>query len=74
MGNAFRSACEALGLANRTDQLTEMVARYIVGLAQRGVTMKTAFYLLTVRGFTTVRDAPAGEKPRATPTGPHFKN
>ncbi len=51
-----------------------MVARYIVGLAQRGVTMKTAFYLLTVRGFTTVRDAPAGEKPRATPTGPHFKN
>jgi len=53
MGDALVSACETLGLTDRTDQLTEMVARHIVGLAQRGVTTKAAFYLLTVQEFTS---------------------
>jgi hypothetical protein len=36
MGAAFANACEALGLANRLDPITVMVAKKIIELAQRG--------------------------------------
>jgi hypothetical protein len=33
---ALMDACTTLGLVDRTDQMTEAVARHIIGLAQRG--------------------------------------
>jgi trehalose-6-phosphatase len=36
MGAAFANACEVLGLANRLDPITVMVAKKIIELAQRG--------------------------------------
>jgi hypothetical protein len=51
MGDAFAQACRQLGLSERSDQLTELVARRIIALAQRGVQTRTALYLLTVNDF-----------------------
>ncbi len=36
MGLAFENACRSLGLAGRADAATEVVARKIIELAQRG--------------------------------------
>ena len=36
MGIAFAAACEALGLADKTDQATALVAGRIIALARRG--------------------------------------
>jgi hypothetical protein len=36
MGVAFAAACEALGLADKTDQATELVASRIIALARCG--------------------------------------
>jgi hypothetical protein len=36
MGIAFAAACEALGLADKTDKATELVASRIIALARRG--------------------------------------
>jgi hypothetical protein len=51
MGDAFTQACAELGLNGREDRLTEMVARHIIDLAQRGVQTKTALYFLTIEEF-----------------------
>lgn len=51
MGDAFTQACEALGLKDRKDGLTELVAAHIIELAQRGVHTKTALYCDTIRQF-----------------------
>lgn len=53
MGDAFTQACAELGLKDRGDGITELVARQIITLAQRGVTTKTALYLMTVHEFKT---------------------
>ena len=46
MSGAFTDACKALGLAqDRTDPITELVARHIIELARRGIRNKTALYL-----------------------------
>jgi hypothetical protein len=37
MSTAFTNACNALGLTDRTDKLTEIVAQHVIELAQRGV-------------------------------------
>ena len=37
MSTAFTDACKALGLSDRTDKLTEIVAHHIIELAQRGI-------------------------------------
>jgi hypothetical protein len=38
MSGAFTDACKALGLApDHTDPITELVARHIIELAQRGI-------------------------------------
>ena len=36
MGKAFVTTCEALGLSDQTDAMTELVAGKIIELAQRG--------------------------------------
>ncbi len=36
MGIAFAGACEALGLADKIDRVTELVASRIITLARRG--------------------------------------
>jgi hypothetical protein len=36
MGIAFAAACEALGLADKSDQATELVANRIIALARGG--------------------------------------
>lgn len=36
MGLALEEACQKLGLANRADQATELVAKKIIEAAQRG--------------------------------------
>jgi hypothetical protein len=51
MGEAFTEACQALGLKDRNDSMTELVAKNIIKLAQRGVRTKTALYLATIKEF-----------------------
>jgi hypothetical protein len=51
MSVAFTNASAALGLADRTDQITALVAGYIIGLAQKGVRTSEALYLDTMREF-----------------------
>ena len=36
MGNAFAAACEALGLAEKSDKVTELVASRIIALVRCG--------------------------------------
>ena len=51
MSDAFTEARRTLGLKDRDDKLTELVARRVIELAQRGVTTKTGLYLMTVQEF-----------------------
>lgn len=51
MTEAFREACQAIGLNERDDKMTALVARQVIELAERGVQTKTALYLLTVQEF-----------------------
>ena len=48
---AFTDACETLGLIERPDQMTELVARQIIELAERGVCTQAALYFMTVEAF-----------------------
>ena len=45
MARAFAQICEDLGVTERTDPLTELVARHIIDMAQSGIKSKTALYL-----------------------------
>lgn len=49
MGAAFSKTCDALGLTDRTDPITALVAEKIVELAQRGLRNSTAIHLLAMR-------------------------
>ena len=51
MSAAFTDACATLGLVDRADPLTEIVASRIIELAQRGIRTKTALYSMTVKDF-----------------------
>jgi enoyl-CoA hydratase/carnithine racemase len=51
MSAAFADACKTLGLIDRADPITEIVARRIIELAQRGVRTKAALYAMTVKDF-----------------------
>jgi hypothetical protein len=51
MSAAFTKACTALGLSDRADPITELVARYIIECAQRGLRTETALYLSAIREF-----------------------
>ncbi len=51
MSAAFTDACKTLGLIDRTDPITEVVARHIIELAQRGVRTKALLFTLTMQEF-----------------------
>lgn len=51
MGEAFTDACREIGLTERDDKMTALVARQVIELAERGVQTKAALYLLTVKAF-----------------------
>ena len=51
MSTAFTNACETLGLIDRADPITELVARQIIEFAERGVRTQTALYFMTVEKF-----------------------
>lgn len=51
MSDAFDDVCAALGLADRADPITELVARRLIELAQRGIRTKTALYLAAMQEF-----------------------
>jgi hypothetical protein len=47
----FVTVCSRLGLTDRTDKVTETVARKIIELAQRGVRDAAALRQMTLREF-----------------------
>jgi hypothetical protein len=51
MSAAFINACATLGLSNRNDPITELVACKIIQLAQNGMHTETALYLRTIQEF-----------------------
>lgn len=51
MSSALTKACDTLGLSDRTDQITELVARHVIKAAQRGVRNETALYLSVIQEF-----------------------
>jgi hypothetical protein len=51
MSEAFVPACASLGLADRADPITELVARHIVEQAQAGVLTANALYLSAMGVF-----------------------
>ena len=53
MSTAFEAACNKLG---RRDPATEMVAKFIVKLAQSGVTDVDTLFLVTLKDFSTTRE------------------
>jgi hypothetical protein len=51
MSSAFEDACKTLGLGDRDDPKTRLVARHSIEPAQRGVRSKTALYFRTLEEF-----------------------
>jgi hypothetical protein len=48
MAVAFSKTCDALGLAERTDPITALVAEKIIELAQRGLRNPTAMHRMAM--------------------------
>jgi hypothetical protein len=55
MSDVFAQTREMLGLKDRDDPLTKLVARRIIDLAQRGVRTRTGLYLMTMQEFMPTR-------------------
>lgn len=51
MSAAFTKTCAALGLLDRADPMTELVARCIIEAAQRGNRNETALYFSALKEF-----------------------
>ncbi len=51
MSDAYLRACKRLGLADRTDPATELVALRVIHLAQRGVLDTEALLKRTLQEF-----------------------
>lgn len=51
MAKAFVTTCEALGLSNRDDAMTNLVAETIIELAQRGIKNPTTLHMTTIKEF-----------------------
>jgi hypothetical protein len=51
MGKAYSDACAALGLRDKADQLTELVASHIIDLAQRGILSADELFAAVIREF-----------------------
>jgi hypothetical protein len=52
MSAAFGQARSTLGLADRTDPMTEIVARKIIEAAQRGLRTRTGLYQSAMQEFS----------------------
>jgi hypothetical protein len=48
MGTAFSKTCDALGLAERSDPITALVAKKIIELAERGYRNPTALHQMAM--------------------------
>jgi hypothetical protein len=55
MGSAFVATCEALGLSDRADPMTKLVAQKIIELAQRGFKNPTALHLAAMKEFKSAQ-------------------
>jgi hypothetical protein len=62
MSAAFTEACSTLGLADRTDPITEIVARKVIEAAQCGLRTRTALYQSAMREFSPATSE--GAQPR----------
>jgi hypothetical protein len=51
MANALVATCEALGLSDRDDAMTQLVAEKIIELAKRGLKNSTALHLAAIKEF-----------------------
>jgi hypothetical protein len=51
MAKAFATTCEALGLTDRTDAMTELVAQKIIEFAQRGLKNPFALHVAAMQEF-----------------------
>jgi hypothetical protein len=51
MGKAFVTTCEALGLTDRTDAMTKLIAEKVIELAQRGFKNPLALHLAAMTEF-----------------------
>ena len=51
MANALVTTCEALGLSDRDDAMTQLVAEKIIELAKRGLKNPTALRLAAIKEF-----------------------
>jgi hypothetical protein len=51
MANALVATREALGLSDRDDAMTQLVAEKIIELAKRGLKNSTALYLAAIKEF-----------------------
>jgi hypothetical protein len=51
MGKALVTTCEALGLSNRNDAMTKVVAEKIIELGQRGIKNPTALHFAAMKEF-----------------------
>jgi hypothetical protein len=51
MGKALIATCESLGLSDRNDAMTKLVAEKIMELAQRGIKNPTALQLAAIKDF-----------------------
>jgi len=51
MAKAFVTTCEALGLTDRTDAMTELVAQKIIEWAQRGLKNAFALHVAVMQEF-----------------------
>ena len=49
IANALVMTCEALGLSNRDDAMTQLVAQKIIELAKRGLKNPTALHLAAIK-------------------------
>lgn len=59
MGAAFSKTCEALGLAERSDPITALVAEKIIELAERGLRNPTTMHLMAVNELKSTDTAQA---------------
>ena len=51
MGKALVTTCESLGLSDRNDAMTKLVAKKIIELAQRGIKNPTALRFAAMKDF-----------------------
>jgi len=57
MAKALVTTCEALGLSNRDDEITKLVAETIIELAQRGIKNPMTLHTTTIKQFQPIRNS-----------------